>query len=239
MLQALSRVILFGCALAALTFSFAQASDAPSTTDKAPVANHATTAPVTNTGQTDTKGQATSLDPAARQIETFYDALTAAMKGGSKIGFNGRYKKLEPVIKEVFNLPLMTKIAVGPTWPTISEPDQKALIAAFTRMTIANYAKNFDSFDGQKFVVDPNVQTRGEDKIVQSKMVQSDNSTVPFNYRMREADGAWKVIDIFLNGYVSELATRRSDFASTLSASGPKGLITKINNLTNKLKSDS
>jgi phospholipid transport system substrate-binding protein len=55
---------------------------------------------------------------------------------------------------------------------------------------------------------------------------------------MRQSSGTWKVIDIYLNGFVSELATRRSDFGSTLSSGGAQALVKKINELAdNAMKS--
>jgi phospholipid transport system substrate-binding protein len=179
-----------------------------------------------------------SADPAVGQIQQFCDSLLDTMKRAKELGIKGRYEVLKPTIEKVFDLPDMTKIAVGPTWPTISSSDQKALIAAFARLTIANYASNFDGYDGEQFVVDPNVITRGEDKLVQTKLVGSDQVETPFIYRMRQSDGLWKAIDIFLNGYVSQIAQRRSDFASTISSEGPKGLIKKINQLGDDLLKD-
>ena len=178
--------------------------------------------------------ESTASDPAAQQVSRFYDALLAGMKGGKSLGTQGRYRKLEPAIEQTFDLPTMTKFAVGPSWSTLSQADQQALIRAFGRMTIADYAKNFDSYDNQQFVVDPNVQTRGEDKVVSSKMV-SGNSSTPFNYRMRQSGGSWKIVDIFLNGYVSELATKRSDFAATISSGGAPALTAKLNTLADNL----
>jgi len=169
-------------------------------------------------------------DPAAKQIQTFYDALLENMKRGKQESLTGRYNKLKPVIDQTFDLPLMTSLAVGPTWASIPAADQQALIAAFGRMTVSNYAKNFDTFSGEKFVVDPNAQVHGTDKVVMSKLVTS-GQTIPFNYRMRQSGGTWKVIDIYLNGFVSELATRRSDFGSTLSSGGAQALVKKINEL--------
>ncbi|HEY4113255.1 MAG TPA: ABC transporter substrate-binding protein [Rhizomicrobium sp.] len=176
-----------------------------------------------------------SSDPAAQQISRFYDALLASMKGGKSLGVQGRYRKLEPVITQVFDLPDMTKYAVGPAWDKMSAADQQALIRAFTRMTVADYAKNFDSYDGEQFTVDPNVQTRGQDKLVSTKLITASKSVTPFIYRMREAGGTWKVVDVFLNGFVSELATKRSDFASTVASGGASALVAKINSLADNL----
>ena len=174
-------------------------------------------------------------DPALAPVQAFCDGLLDTMKRAKELGLKGRYEALKPVIEKVFNLPQMTQIAVGPTWPTISAADQKALITAFERMTVANYANNFDGYSGEKFVVDPNVITRNADKLVSTKLVTTDNTSTVFIYRMRAgSDGNWKVIDILLDGYVSEMAQRRSDFSSTITTEGPTGLIKKINELADK-----
>ncbi len=174
-------------------------------------------------------------DPAARQIAVFTDTLLDTMRQAKQLGISGRFNRLKPVIEQTFDIPTMTQLAVGPSWSTLSAADQQALVAAFERMTLANYARNFDSYSGEQFVIDPNVQTRNQDRIVQTKLVQTHDAPIPFIYRMRQSNGTWKVIDIFLNGYVSELATRRSDFASTVASGGSAALLKRINDLTDKL----
>lgn len=174
-------------------------------------------------------------DPAVQQIDKFYGVLLGVMKEGPQLGIEGRFKKLAPQIDATFDLAAMTKFAVGPSWSSMSQADQKALIDAFRRLTIANYARNFDSFSGQKFVVDPAIEDRSVDRLVRSQLVQTDDDPVSFTYRMRQAGGTWKVIDVFLEGYVSELSTRRSEFASTVQSAGAPGLIRKLNELSDKL----
>jgi phospholipid transport system substrate-binding protein len=172
---------------------------------------------------------AQAADPAAKQIETFYATLTDAMKSGGSV--QSRYNKLKPTIDQVFDLKGMTILAVGPTaWAAIAPADQTALVTAFGRMTAANYAKNFDSYSGQKFSVDPTVEVRGQDKLVKSKLV-SGSDTIPFVYRMRNN----KVIDIFLNGNISQMATQRSDFTSTMASGGAPALVKKLNDMSDKL----
>ncbi|HVY33973.1 MAG TPA: ABC transporter substrate-binding protein [Caulobacteraceae bacterium] len=173
-------------------------------------------------------------EPAAQQIENFDAALIRAMKQGKDAGPQGRYKTLSPAVDAVFNIPVMTGFAVGPAWATTSAEDKAALIAAFRKYTIANYAKNFDSYDGQKIAVDPMVMTRLPDKLVKTTM-SGNGSTVVLGYRMRQAGATWKVIDVLFNGAISQLTTQRSDFASTLQAGGVKALIAKLNSQTEKL----
>ena len=180
-----------------------------------------------------------AADPAARQIEQFYAALIDTMKNGRELGIQGRYRQLAPVAEDTFDLGAMTRLTVGPAWSTMSETDHKAITDAFGRLMLSNYAKNFKSFGGEQFVVDPMVKMRNEDKIVESKLVRSGGrSTVLFNYRMHLVGDKWKIIDVFLNGYVSQVALRRADFSSTVAASGASGLVKKIDELVDRQMAD-
>jgi phospholipid transport system substrate-binding protein len=175
---------------------------------------------------------AQSGDPAAAAVQNFYDGLTASMKTGG--GAKSRYEKLKPTVEQTFDLAGMTALSAGPTWSSIPAADQKALIDAFSRFTVANYARNFDAYHGEKFTVDPTVAQRGNDKYVKS-MMKSDGDAVAFNYRLHQVDGAWKIIDVYLAGNISTLAQKRSDFGATLSASGAQGLTKKINALADQM----
>ena len=166
-------------------------------------------------------------DPAAAQVQTLTDSLLKSMRAGSAESMTERYRNLEPVIEQTFALPLVTRLAVGPDWANFSPEQQNAVIAAFTRFTVANYAHNFRDFDGQKFEIDGNVLTRGADKIVRSRVIPRNDTPVSLLYRMHEVDGSWKIIDVYSNG-VSELALRRTDFAAALAAGGAPVLIAHL-----------
>ena len=83
-------------------------------------------------------------------------------------------------------------------------------------MTIANYAKNFDSYGGEKFTVEPASIARGNDHFVKSSM-KTAKETIAFNYRMHQVGSDWKITDVYLAGNISQMAQKRSDFAATLS----------------------
>ncbi len=171
---------------------------------------------------------AQGADPAAATVQTFYDGLTAAMKAGGTA--KSRYEKLKPVVEQTFDLPGMTALSVGPSWASIPAADQKALTDAFSRFTVANYARNFESYNGEKFIVDPAVNQRGNDKYVKSMFAGT-----AFNYRLHQAGGVWKIIDVYLAGNISTLAQKRADFAASLSGGGAQGLAKKINALADQM----
>ena len=180
---------------------------------------------------------ADARDPAVVQIDAFHDTLLAVMKDGPKLGVQGRFKKLEAGVDTLFDLPAMTRFTVGPAWTKMSDDEHKSLVAAFRRMTIASYARNFNSFKGQKFVTDPKVEDRAPDRLVKSQVVPEGEKPVNLVYRMRESGGAWKAIDVIYE-FVSQLATRRSDFAATVASGGAPALVKKLDEISDKLMKD-
>jgi len=178
--------------------------------------------------------QAQAADPAVTQVQGFYDVLVASMKSGGSA--KSRYDKLKPVVEKAFDLSAMTATAVGPGWASLSDGDKKSLVDAFSRMTIANYAKNFDSYGGEKFTVEPASIARGSDHFVKSSMKTS-KETIAFNYRLHQVGSEWKVTDVYLAGNISQMAQKRSDFAASFASGGAQGLVKQINALTDKMLS--
>jgi phospholipid transport system substrate-binding protein len=178
---------------------------------------------------------AQASDPAAAKIESFDAAVIKTLQAGKAAGAAGRAKVVGPAVEQTFDLPFMTRVAVGPDWAKMSSDDQAALLKAYSRFAVANWAKNFDNYSGQKLELDGPVQTRGADKLVKTKLTGPGSSPVSLAYRMRDSGQGWKVIDVYYNSTISQITTQRSDFASTLSSGGAKALVAKLDAQTDKL----
>ena len=168
-------------------------------------------------------------------IRAFYAALLDVMKRAKALGIRGRYDTLAPAVSAAFDLPAMTRISVGPRWTSIPKEQQASLIDAFSRMTIATYASRFDGFSGERFEVDPEVESRGAGSVVHTRIVQSKGEPVALNYLMRRSGSAWKAVDVYLTGTISEIATRRSEFNGILDAGGPQALIGSLRQQTDRM----
>lgn len=166
-------------------------------------------------------------------VQALDAGLLSIMKSGKAAGQKGRAAAIAPVVDRAFDLPLMTRLAVGAPWTGLAPADQQALVAAFRRLTIAQYASNFDSFSGETFTVNPQVETRGGDSLVRTTL-KSGGSSESLNYRLRQSGGQWKIIDVFYRSAISQLATRRADFASVLRSGGAKALVGHLNALAAK-----
>jgi phospholipid transport system substrate-binding protein len=172
---------------------------------------------------------AETADPALDTVRALDGGLLGIMRAGS--GVSGRARQIGPVIDRTFDIPLMTRLSVGPAWNGFSAPDQQALVAAFRALTVAQYAKNFDGYSGQKIAELPQVEVRGTDKLVKTTIGVPGGEVEAINYRLRQSGGQWKVIDVYYRNAISQLATRRSDFSGVVAKGGAPALIQHLNRL--------
>jgi phospholipid transport system substrate-binding protein len=166
--------------------------------------------------------------PAQTAVRHFYTQLVSAMKQGEQLGFAGRYKKLDPAIRSTFNLPVMTKMSVGSSWSSATPEQQKALIDAFSDFSVSSYASRFAAYDGEEFTVDGQKATDGG-VIVETSLSPKEGDPVKLNYLMKPDDsGAYRVTDVFINGTISEMATRRAEFSSIARRDGIPALVNSL-----------
>jgi len=67
------------------------------------------------------------------------------------------------------------------------------------------------------------------DVIVKSQIIKANGEPVEVDYMMRLSGDNWLISDIYLDGAISEVATRRSEFAAILKTEGIDGLISALN----------
>jgi len=161
-------------------------------------------------------------------VRGFYTHLVAAMKQGDQLGYSGRYKKLDPIIRTSFNLPLMAKTAVGASWAGASAQEQADLVSAFSDFSVATYANRFASYDGEQFTVTGEKPTTGG-MIVETSIKPKEGDAVNLNYLLRPDDaGAYRIVDVYINGMISEMATRRAEFSSIARRDGISALVNSL-----------
>jgi len=151
-------------------------------------------------------------------------ALIAVMQNGEKLKFQGRYEQLAPVLNAVFDVPEMTRIAVGPMWNDASEADKQAMIEVFGRYMTTMYASRFKGYDGQTFELGDSKQRDGGRVLVNTKLTHKGKEPVELSYLMKGEGDDWHVTDVYYNGSISQLAQLRSEFSAPLRNGGVKNL---------------
>ena len=181
-----------------------------------------------------TQALAQAGDPARAAVQALDAGLLQIMKAGKAVGVGGRRASIAPVVDRAFDIPLMTRLAVGPGWTAIAPADQTALVAAFRRLTASQYAASFDSWSGEAFAIAPQVESRGGDKLVRTTLTVPKGQPVAISYRLRDTGSGWRIIDVFYKNSISQLSTRRSDFAAILQSGGAKALVQHLDGLAAK-----
>jgi phospholipid transport system substrate-binding protein len=161
-------------------------------------------------------------------VQGLYDALLITMKNGRTLGQSGRFAQLAPVIRRTFDVPTMARLSIGPSWATLTDAQRQQMTESFGRYISAIYADRFDSYSGQKLRV-TDEQPAPSGVMVHSEIVKANGERVKVDYLMRRNGDSWLISDIYLDGAISEVATRRSEFAAILKSGGIDGLIAALN----------
>ena len=176
--------------------------------------------------------------PPSAVVEAYYSVLLNAMQNAKKLGFEGRFKMLEPVMKDTFDLQFMAHYAIRDYWDKLTKEQKDKLVSEFARLSAATYAARFDDYTGEKFKVLKSETTPQNDTFVYTQIVKSNGEPVAINYLLRKRTDDWRIIDVYLRGTISELAKWRADFTSVISRDGYDGLIAAIDKKVKALQSE-
>jgi phospholipid transport system substrate-binding protein len=173
------------------------------------------------------RGTGPGGDPTA-PVERLHASLEQAMRRADELGFEGRFSLLDPVLAEAYDLDWMAAKSLGRHWKKLSMEQRARWAALFRELTVATYADRFDGFSGERFEllsVEPSAQ---DTMLVHTRIVPTDEEPVALDYRVRSRENGFRIIDVYLEGTVSELALRRSDYSSLVKREGFDSLVAAI-----------
>lgn len=173
----------------------------------------------------------------AAPVEALHAELMTVMRAGQSLGFRERLQHLLPVVEDAFDLPLMTQVSVGSTWRSLDDAERALLVSLFSHFTAASYAANFDDYSGQRFELVATHVRRADRAVVETRLFAEAGGRDPveLHYLLQKTGDDWRVIDVLLKGRISQLAARRSEFASILRRKGASGLAETLREKIDKL----
>jgi len=169
-------------------------------------------------------------------VEKLHAALLGMMKNAEELGYEGRFEKVSGVLPDTFDLEFMASKVVGRRWKKLDEAQQKRWVDTFGRLTAANYAGRFNQYSDESFETLGKEAAAHDTVLVLTKIHIPDREDVQLNYRLLETPKGWRIIDIYLNGTVSEVAMRRSDYGSVLKNDGFEKLCSVVDERIAKLE---
>jgi len=138
-----------------------------------------------------------------------------------------RIGALRTIADRVFDWAEMAKSSLGVQWRSLSTSDRGRFVEVFKDLLAAQYIDDIDRFQGTERVTVDGSDREGEDVNVRTTLITAGHDHVPINYRMRNEQSRWAIVDISIEG-VSLVNHFRSTFASALVNMSADQLIEKL-----------
>lgn len=175
-----------------------------------------------------------AAEPPRQTVENMTNTLIEVMKDAKTLGYQGRYKKLDPVVTATHDFQTIAQIALGDQWKKLSDPQRKQFVDKLTEHSVATYAVQFDGYSGEQFVYkSERMLRRTQDYILlRYDFVIPGEPKVQFDFLLGLEQGKWKIVNIIVDG-VSDLALRKAQYNSIIQREGFPALLTKLQDKIN------
>lgn len=171
-----------------------------------------------------------------KQVDRLNAVLIESMKRAD-LGYSGRYKLLEPVVGEVFRFESVAQIALGAHWKQLSASQQNQFVAKLRELSVATYAAQFNSYDGESFRYDSVQVLKPEKLVARYDMVAGDEKPVRFEYLVINNEGRWAIVSIMVDG-INDLALKKAQYTSIIDREGFDSLMQKLTQKISDYASD-
>ena len=164
-----------------------------------------------------------ALADEARFIQTLADQALVVLQDGS-VSLEERERRFQKLLQDGFAMSLIGRFAVGRYWKSMSPNQQAEYQKLFSTWVLKSYAAWLGGYTGQEFKIDRTVKAGQKDVFVRTRIQQPNSTPLRADWRVRNFEGKYKVIDVVVEG-VSMLSTQRSEYTAVLRQHGPEGLI--------------
>lgn len=193
-------------------------------------------APTENSMAEDTDTD-TGTETPIQVVHDLHQKLLEAMQGGKKMGYEGRFSILDPVIASHFDTPLIVKVILSRYWDEISAEQKQNFIKVFHKLSVSTYASRFDEYNGEKFVEIAQEPLKKGRVLVKTELQRTDDKPVKLDYLMQEDNGHWLIISVIADG-VNDLSLKRAEYAAVIKDKGYDGLVKDIEQKIKAMESD-
>ncbi len=137
-------------------------------------------------------------------------------------------QRIEDIAYGAIDFPTLSKLVLARNWSKFS-PDQRATFEKeFREHLSVTYGRNIDNYRNEKVQILGERQESRGDVTVQSKILRGGGiEDVLVDYRLRQRDGQWRIIDVIVEG-VSLVSNFRSQFQDIVANGGPDRLLTLL-----------
>jgi phospholipid transport system substrate-binding protein len=147
-------------------------------------------------------------------------------------------EQLQAMVEQYFDFETLSKLVLAQNWRKLSKEQRRAFTDVFKTHLALTYSKNIAEYDDESAVIVGEQEEARGDRTVKSKILRTSAEDVFVNYRLRQRDGAWMMIDVVVEG-VSLVSNWRAQFREVLGNKSPERLIELLEEKNEKLRQES
>ena len=141
-------------------------------------------------------------------------------------------KKVQSVISNTYNIERMLALIIGEVWKKSISKDQMALKKVFEEYIAKNYILRFKNIKSLEFGKLEINQAGKNYRMAKTKLIINSKDIVPLNYLLDQTNNSWKIFDVLIDGSISEIATKKSEFKSFTNQDDLKPLLEALQKKT-------
>ncbi len=171
-------------------------------------------------------------EDAAAFIRGFADQGTALM-ADTELKPEAREQAFRRLFRDRFAIDAISRFVVGKHWRAASAAERAEFRDLFEDYIVATYARHLDGYAGVSLKLGPARLGKARSATVSSLIVRPQGAPVSVDWRLRQAAGSWRIVDVVIEG-VSLAIAQRSQFASVIRVNGGRlaGLLAKLRQAT-------
>ena len=136
-----------------------------------------------------------------------------------------RRDKVRTIVLRSMDFETLSRLVLARNWSRFSPAQQQEFMQEFQDHLASVYGRRLDDYRNEKVDVVGDRREPNGDSTVQTKILRGGGSNdIEVDYRLRESNGQWKVID-FIVEEISMVANFRSQFQDIVASGGPEKLL--------------
>jgi phospholipid transport system substrate-binding protein len=138
---------------------------------------------------------------------------------------DAKREKIRGIVQGYVDFSTMSRLVLARNWASLSDSQKGEFVEEFKQHLSVVYGKNVESYNNEKVQITGDRDEGRGDWTVQTKIIRPQGGAdILVDYRLRQIDGNWKVIDLIIER-VSLVSNFRSQFQEVMANGGIEKLL--------------
>ena len=167
--------------------------------------------------------RASGEDEAREVMQETIDQVMAVLQEAA-LSEDERIERIKKIVQVRFDFDRMSRLVLARNYRKLTEQERADFLVEFKQHLTVTYGKGLKDYSGESVAVNQSRLESNGDVTVKSRIKGGSADGVKIDYRLRERDGSWYVIDVIIES-MSLVSNFRSQIQEIVSSKGTKQLI--------------